>query len=272
MCLAAKFPPKQAASGGDPCLSQESVGSNTAEYDTEGNRYFVIEPEPETNKEFKEPTDGLIGEFQETSINTGCEGCLRVISNTNLPTCPEVDLNGGSVGELEETSMNTGQKGCLQVVSYTNLPENSIANPNGSCGSIVQRQYAKMPKRVLSKIPKVKEREYSNMGFGKSKSNSEKKESTSEESASKEEEIDWESIRLKYSTGERSSDQMDTVDWEAVRLADFKDLADCIKERGQQNRISETIQVRKIHIKTTYLAWFFRKSFRLIIIFFAELT
>ncbi|XP_017650170.2 DNA glycosylase/AP lyase ROS1-like isoform X1 [Gossypium arboreum] len=237
MCLAAKFPPKQAASGSDPCLSQESVGSNTAEYDAEGNQYFVIEPEPERNKEFKEPTDGLIGEFQETSIDTGCEGCLRVISNTNLPTIPEADHNGGLVGELEETSMNAGQKGCLQVVSDTNLPENSIANPNGSCGPMVQRQYAKMQKRVLSKIPKLKEREYLNMGFGKRKSTSEKK-----ESASKEEEIDWESIRLKYSTGERSSDQMDTVDWEAVRLADVKDLADCIKERGQQNRISETIQ------------------------------
>ncbi|KAH1066986.1 hypothetical protein J1N35_031973 [Gossypium stocksii] len=225
MCLAAKFPPKQAASGSDPCLSQESVGSNTAKYDAEGNRYFVIEPEPERNKEFKEPTDGLIGEFQETSVDTGCEGCLRVISNTNLPTIPEADLN------------DAGQKGCLQVVSDTNLPENSIANLNGSCGSIVQRQYAKMQKRVLSKIPKLKEREYLNMGFGKRKSTSEKK-----ENASKEEEIDWESIRLKYSTCERSSDQMDTVDWEAVRLADVKDLADCIKERGQQNRISETIQ------------------------------
>ncbi|PPD66462.1 hypothetical protein GOBAR_DD36655 [Gossypium barbadense] len=242
MCLAAKFPPKQAASKSDPCLSQESVGSNTAEYDAEGNQYFVIEPEPERNKEFKEPTDGLIGEFQETSIDTGCEGCLWVISNTNLPTIPEADLNGGLVGELEETSMNAGQKGCLQVVSDTNLPENSIANLNGSCGSIVQRQYAKMQKRVLSKIPKLKEREYLSMGFGKRKSTSEKKESASGESASKEEEVDWESIRLKYSTGERSGDQMDTVNWEAVRIADVKDLADCIKERGQQNRISETIQ------------------------------
>ncbi|KAL4333894.1 hypothetical protein GQ457_07G035420 [Hibiscus cannabinus] len=231
MSVAAKFPPKPVTSESDPCCSQESVGSNMSESDPCCSHYFVTEPGPERDEELNKATDGLVGELEETRMNTGYKDCLQVIS-----TSPNLDLYGSLVGELEETSMNTGYEGCLKVINDTNLPMSSTDNLNGACGSIVQSQYTKLPKGVRVKIPKVKERDYLNMGFGK-RSTSEKK-----ESASNEEEIDWESVRIKYSTGERSSDQMDAVDWEAVRLADVNELAACIVERGQHNILAMKIQ------------------------------
>ncbi|GMI92238.1 hypothetical protein HRI_002893100 [Hibiscus trionum] len=194
MSVAAKFPPKPVASESDPSCSQESVGSNMTEYEVEGIQYFVTEPEPEKDKELEEATNGLVGDLEETIMNTGCEGCLQVIG----------------------TSTNS--------------------DLNVACGSIVQSQCTKLPKGVLVKLPRLRERDYLNMGFGKRKSTSEK------ESDSKEERIDWESVRIKYSTGERSNDQMDAVDWEAVRLADVNELAACIIERGQHNILASKIQ------------------------------
>lgn len=56
---------------------------------------------------------------------------------------------------------------------------------------------------------------------------------------------DWDLLRRIYSTGEeRSHDKMDSVDWEAVRCADESEIADAIKERGQQNIIAGRIKVR----------------------------
>lgn len=54
---------------------------------------------------------------------------------------------------------------------------------------------------------------------------------------------DWDLLRRIYSTGEeRSRDRMDSVDWEAVRCADESEIADAIKERGQQNIIAGRIK------------------------------
>lgn len=56
---------------------------------------------------------------------------------------------------------------------------------------------------------------------------------------------DWDLLRRIYSTGEeRSHDKTDSVDWEAVRCADESEIADAIKERGQQNIIAGRIKVR----------------------------
>jgi len=59
-----------------------------------------------------------------------------------------------------------------------------------------------------------------------------------------EEETDWDELRKTYSSAEpRGNNHMDSVDWEAVRCAENKDVADAIKERGQQNIIAGRIKV-----------------------------
>ncbi|KAE8682433.1 hypothetical protein F3Y22_tig00111238pilonHSYRG00009 [Hibiscus syriacus] len=230
MSLAAKFPPKPIASESDQSYSQELVRNNMIGYDVEGLQYFVTEPAHERDRDFEEVTNDLIDELEETRMNNDCKGCFHVVS-----TSPNSDLNGGLVGE--ETCINTDYGGCLKVIIDTNLAINSTENLNGACVSMVQSQYTKIPKGVRAKIPKLKEHDYLNMGFCKRKSISKK-----DEIDSKEEEIDWESVRIQYSTGERNNDQMDAVDWEAVKLSDVNELADCIKDRGQHNILAKTIQ------------------------------
>lgn len=59
--------------------------------------------------------------------------------------------------------------------------------------------------------------------------------------------VDWKNLRETvmnlFSHEPRSEDHMDTVDWEKVRNVSPNELADTIKDRGQQNELAKKIQV-----------------------------
>ncbi|KAL5703999.1 hypothetical protein ACHQM5_022481 [Ranunculus cassubicifolius] len=69
---------------------------------------------------------------------------------------------------------------------------------------------------------------------------------TSTSKADEETENDWEHLRKatlkKYGEKKRTKKTMDSVDWEAVRCADYKEIADAIKERGTQDQTALKIQ------------------------------
>ncbi|KAF5953974.1 hypothetical protein HYC85_006830 [Camellia sinensis] len=62
----------------------------------------------------------------------------------------------------------------------------------------------------------------------------------------KQEPVDWDSLRLqaqaKGKRRERTAKTMDSLDWEAIRLADVKEVADTIKERGMNNVLAGRIK------------------------------
>lgn len=61
----------------------------------------------------------------------------------------------------------------------------------------------------------------------------------------KDENIDWDAVRISYSQNkekDRPNERMDSVDWEAVRSAPQEMVADAIKARGQNNILAGRIQ------------------------------
>ncbi|KAK1551050.1 hypothetical protein Q3G72_029306 [Acer saccharum] len=77
----------------------------------------------------------------------------------------------------------------------------------------------------------------------KLKNDKAKKATSKEKKKDNKEKRDWDLFRKMYSSDEQiSSDQMDSVDWEAVRLAEPREVAMAIKDRGQQNVIAGRIQ------------------------------
>ncbi|TXG53683.1 hypothetical protein EZV62_018939 [Acer yangbiense] len=77
----------------------------------------------------------------------------------------------------------------------------------------------------------------------KLKNDKAKKATPKEKKKDNKEKRDWDLFRKMYSSDEQSSsDQMDSVDWEAVRLAEPREVAMAIKDRGQQNVIAGRIQ------------------------------
>lgn len=116
MSLAAKFPPQPTCQNraSDEVLEilriQESVGrSIAAEYDAEGNKYFVSEPEPERSMELGRGTETLAGGVEGTS-STEIEDITSVCMPNSLET-------------------SSGYGGSLQIKN-TNVPEESRYNPN----------------------------------------------------------------------------------------------------------------------------------------------
>ncbi|XP_022731590.1 DEMETER-like protein 2 [Durio zibethinus] len=179
MALAAKFPPPP--TNQNSACDQESIGSNMTaiqtEFDEEGNKYFVNEPESERNKEFGKELD-LIGGIEET--------CSMQIEDLNITNCC---VSHGLTQEAEmEKPFESSH--CYQS---QNMPIDTTT----------------ISKRVRGKIPKAKEH-----GFDKKrKSNSREKKknasvpdsywetlrirySTGQRSNDQMDSVDWDAVRL----------------------------------------------------------------------------
>lgn len=77
----------------------------------------------------------------------------------------------------------------------------------------------------------------------KTPNSGEKRKSMSQKEKKKVDPAEWEKLRKMYSTDARNENHMDSLDWEAVRCAKLEELAETIKERGQNNIIASRIQV-----------------------------
>lgn len=81
----------------------------------------------------------------------------------------------------------------------------------------------------------------------------EKKKSMSQKEKKKVDPAEWEKLRKMYSTETRNENHMDSLDWEAVRCAKLEELAETIKERGQNNIIASRIQVPYIIFSRAFI-------------------
>ncbi|GLT82064.1 hypothetical protein SLE2022_004770 [Rubroshorea leprosula] len=212
--LRSRFSPKSKASNENREItsSLESVGSNS-----DGSQYFVSEPEPERRRNLGNFADAsLVGMVEEPSLIQ-----IEDITSNSSP-CHQEELMSSS-----QTIPN----------HEPGVTESQNTKPQQNYDTMTQ---SKKRKRVGTK--KVKEQDFSGKEWNAEKISTAKGNNKGVKE-NKVNSTDWDALRRMYSTSEpRSKDQMDSVDWEAVRQADIHQIADAIRDRGQQIIIAGRIK------------------------------
>ncbi|KAF5727508.1 transcriptional activator DEMETER isoform X2 [Tripterygium wilfordii] len=167
---------------------------------------------------------------------------------TNIANIKKVPPNAQDEEMVVSNSLVTPESISLEEVTIGKNSQVSSCPQGGPINSPSESRPAYAitnPKKPLRKGRKVKSNkeeissdlEYVNTNKGPSRR---RKEQGKKKQA---EPFDWDSLRKRYSTGrQRGRDQMDFVDWEAVRRAEHSEVAEAIKQRGQQSVLAGRIQ------------------------------
>ncbi|KAL5832674.1 hypothetical protein ACOSQ3_016348 [Xanthoceras sorbifolium] len=180
-----------------------------------------------------------------TPGSCSCSIELPVLENTTLPQ--DLHYNGGKISSCEEGQRDMYIASTRMDCGNQASTSGRINELNGDCGFISQPDFYDLegPRSHMqqAEVATVKSKKTPRGKGPKPKDDKAKKASPKEKKKDNQEQKDWELFRKMYATGEQtSSDCMDSVDWEAVRLAEPKEVAKAIKDRGQHNIIAGRIQ------------------------------
>ncbi|XP_058008447.1 protein ROS1A [Hevea brasiliensis] len=270
MSLAAKFPvkPSNEEASVDDLENKNSQGSTKARQDSDGNQYFIIEPEPKTPADMVEETSLVdIEDLGNTALpqeyhrhknkvwrcknsenaSRGMEhmnsiskskrlNCLNASSTSTTPSDLDdsFEMSCSSSSACHKSYNSELMEGCrAENVVKEKMSEAEVemkGNPH------TQSELNETVFKTLNLVMKIR---CALRSVDKTrKTTGGKKEKVQEKKVEK---SDWDDLRRMYSKP-RTREQTDTVDWEAVRQAPLTEIAEIIKGRGQHTIIAKRIQ------------------------------
>ncbi|XP_055962269.1 transcriptional activator DEMETER-like [Mercurialis annua] len=262
MSLASKFPIRstsnQEASDdeleneyGQESIGADSVYTGTPE-DSNGNRYYVAEPESKTSVDVEDTGRTIIQ--LEPHIVLTCENPSRATEGIN-PLSSSKRLNCGTFEKPCSSSSARNNSHFIKDNQAENGHEEKVLL-DMDCSSVAEVEIEKTLSKEQNKPEEMVCEDcalHPITSISSMKDNSSGVASAMTKKTSKgkkkvvEEKRNWNEIGREYSR-HRSRAATDSVDWEAVRHAPQSEVADAIRSRGQHNNIAERIKAVLNHI------------------------
>ncbi|XP_050205063.1 uncharacterized protein LOC126655104 [Mercurialis annua] len=273
MSLASRFPILSRSNQGasddelENKYSQESSGdmvyTGTAE-DSDGNRYYIAEPEPKSSVHMVdvEESGSTILQREPHNVLT-CENPVNAsrVMEGITPVLSSKRLNSGTFETPCSSSSASNNSHFIEDSQAENVHEEKVSlhmnflPQDCSSQAEVRIEKTQHPQNVQlgKQLNKPEEMVCGDCALPPTTSITSMKDNSSGVASDMtrkttrgkknviEEKRDWNEMGRKYARP-RSSAETDSVDWEAVRQAPESEIADAIKARGQHNIMAEKIK------------------------------